>query len=406
VVDGDFAVTKNELRPALKAIRVGGINTLAIHSHMTNEQPRILFFHYWGRGPAKKLAEAIEGTRLKRPQQRDAKVEKILKTIFPATAALFCSVAAAVSAQDGAPLQLKKTIPLPGVEGRIDHFDVDLDGERLFVCALGNNTVEVIDLGKGERAHTINGLGAPQGVAFARELNRLLVTNDNGGLCNLYDARSFKQISQVDFKDDADNARYDSATKRIYVGFGNGGIGIISAIDGREVGSIKLAAHPEAFALENHGQRMFVNVPNARHVAVVDREKGQLITTWGTDGAFGNFPIALDESDHRLFIGCRLPSKLVVLDTESGKAVASVGISGDPDDVFYDTKRHRIYVICGAGKIDIIEQSDPNNYRAVAKVNTANGARTGLFLPARDSLVVAIPHRGSQQAEIRCYEVK
>jgi hypothetical protein len=64
LVDGDFAVTEDELQSALKAIRVGGINIVAIHSHMTDEQPRILFFHYWGRGPAKKLAEAIQGALL------------------------------------------------------------------------------------------------------------------------------------------------------------------------------------------------------------------------------------------------------------------------------------------------------------------------------------------------------
>ena len=64
VVDGDFAVTEDELQSALKAMRVGGINIVAIHSHMTHEQPRILFFHYWGRGPAKKLAEAIQGALL------------------------------------------------------------------------------------------------------------------------------------------------------------------------------------------------------------------------------------------------------------------------------------------------------------------------------------------------------
>jgi hypothetical protein len=64
VVDGDFAVTEDELQSALKAMCVGGINIVAIHSHMTHEQPRILFFHYWGRGPAKKLAEAIQGALL------------------------------------------------------------------------------------------------------------------------------------------------------------------------------------------------------------------------------------------------------------------------------------------------------------------------------------------------------
>ena len=319
---------------------------------------------------------------------------------------LFCSVAMTVAAQDSTLLLLTQTIPLPGVEGRIDHLDVDISGQRLFVCALGNNTVEVIDLNKGERIHTISGFGAPQGVAFVPELNRLLVANDKGGVCNIYDADSFQLIAKVDFVDDADNVRYDSASKEIYVGFGSGGIGIINAVDGKQVGSIKLAAHPEAFELERQGHRVFVNVPNARHVAVVDRDKGEVIATWKTDGAFGNFPMALDEANHRLFVGCRLPSKLVVLDTESGKPVTSVGISGDPDDIFYDSKRHRVYVICGAGKIDIIDQTDANTYKALAKINTAEGARSGLFVPERDALFVAVPHRGSQQAEIRRYQIE
>ena len=303
-------------------------------------------------------------------------------------------------------IQLTQTIPLPGVEGRIDHFDFDAVGERLFVCALGNNTVEVVDLNKGERIHTISGLGAPQGVAFVPELNRLLVANDKGGVCNIYDVDSFQLIGKVDFADDADNVRYDSASKRIYVGFGSGGIGIINAVDGKQVGSIKLAAHPEAFELERQGHRIFVNVPTARHVAVIDRDKGQVIATWKTDGAFGNFPMALDEANHRLFVGCRLPSKLVVLDTASGKTVTSVGISGDPDDIFYDSRRHRVYVICGAGKIDIIDQTDANTYKALAKINTVDGARSGLFVPERDALFVAVPHCGSQQAEIRRYQIE
>jgi hypothetical protein len=116
--------------------------------------------------------------------------------------------------------------------------------------------------------------------------------------------------------------------------------------------------------------------------------------------------MALDEANHRLFVGCRVPSKLVVLNTESGKVVAKIDISGDPDEVFYDSKRHRIYAICGAGKIDVIEQTDPNTYRASTNVDTADGARTGSFVSERDTLFVAVPHRGSQQAEIRAYRVE
>ena len=304
------------------------------------------------------------------------------------------------------PLKLKQTIPLPGVEGRIDHFAFDPAGERLFVCALGNNTAEVLDLHKGERIHSITNLGAPQGIAYIPELDRIFVANDKGGICKIYDGKSFQPVGELNFKDDADNVRYDEATKKIYIGFGSGGIAVVNAPDGKQVGSIKLSGHPEAFQLEKDGNRIFVNVPNSRHVAVVDRDRGEVIATWKTDLAFGNFPMALDEANHRLFVGCRLPSRLVVLNTDSGDVVAKIEISGDPDDLFYDSKGHRIHVICGAGKIDVIEQIDANSYKPSTKIDTAPGARTGLFVRESDTLFVAVPHRGSQQAEIRCYRVE
>ena len=317
----------------------------------------------------------------------------------------FCLCIIAAHAEEKA-LKLKQTIPLPGVEGRIDHFALDPSGERLFVCALGNNTVEVLDLRKGERIHSITGLGAPQGIVYIPELDRLFVANDKGGICKIYDAKSFQTVGELNFKDDADNVRYDDGTKKIYVGFGSGGIAAVNAPDGKQIGSIKLSAHPEAFELEKNGKRIFVNVPNARQVAVIDRDKGEIVATWKTDLAFGNFPMALDETNHRLFVGCRLPAKLVVLNTESGDVVTKTDISGDPDDVFYDNKRHRIYAICGAGKIDVIEQTDPNTYKASGKIDTASGARTGLFVLEQDVLFVGVPHNGAQQAEIRAYQIE
>jgi glutamine cyclotransferase len=312
----------------------------------------------------------------------------------------------AVAQSGDARIKLAQTIPLPGVEGRIDHFAFDAAGDRLFVCALGNNSVEVLDLRKGEQIHSITGLGAPQGVAYMPESDRILVANDKGGVCKIYDGKSFQEIGELNFKDDADNVRYDDATKKVYVGFGNGGIGIIDATQGKMIGAISLSAHPEAFELEKNGKRIFVNVPNARHVAVIDRNQGKVVATWKTDLAFGNFPMALDETSHRLFVGCRIPSRLVVLNTESSEVVTKINISADPDEIFYDGKRHRIYAICGSGKIDIIEQTDPNTYKALTKIETADGARTGLFVPERDNLFVAVPHRGSRAAEIRCYQLK
>lgn len=305
-----------------------------------------------------------------------------------------------------ATLELKQTIPMPGVEGRIDHLDLDASGERLFVCALANNTAEVLDLRKGERVHSITGLGAPQGLVYLAELNRLFIANDHGGLCNFYDAKSWQLTGTADLKDDADNVRYDSATKQIYVGFGAGGIGVINALDGKRTGSIKLAAHPEAFELEKQGRRIFVNVPDAGQVAVIDRDKREVISTWKPGGASANFPMALDEANHRLFVACRSPAKLVVLNTDSGATIATVDISGDADDVFYDAKQRCLYVICGEGYVDIVAQTDSNHYRRAAKVPTASGARTGLFVPERDDLFIAVPRRAKQAAEIRRYQVR
>jgi DNA-binding beta-propeller fold protein YncE len=236
-------------------------------------------------------------------------------------------------------------------------------------------------------------------------VGRLLIANDKGGQCHIYDAKSWRLISAVDLQDDADNVRYDSATNEIFVGFGDGGIAVINAIDGKRTRTIKLAAHPEAFALEKNGRRIFVNVPGAQHVAVIDRAKGEVTATWKTDGASSNFPMALNEANHRLFIACRNPAKLVVLNTDSGALVTTLDISGDADEVFYDAKRRRLYTICGEGFIDAIEQTDADHYRRSAQIPTAGGARTGFFNSDQDELFVAVPHRGAQGAEIRRYKM-
>ena len=326
--------------------------------------------------------------------------------IVRAVALVACAIAADAQDVSGGSLRLAQTVPLSGVEGRIDHLAVDLAGRRLFLCALGNNTLEVIDLEKGARLRSITGLGAPQGVAYVPEQNRVFVANDTGGLCNFYEGKSLTLVGSTDFKDDADNVRYDVIAQRIYVGFGNGGLGILDVRSGKNIGSIKLSGHPEAFVLEKNGPRIFVNVPTARHVAVVDRNKREVIATWKTDWAFANYPIAFDETNHRLFVGCRLPAKIVVLNTDSGAVVTGFGIGGDVDDIFYDAPRHRLYAICGDGAIDLIEQIDRDSYKMSAKIPTAPGARTGLFVPELNSLFVAVPHRGNQNAEVRRYAVE
>jgi DNA-binding beta-propeller fold protein YncE len=300
-------------------------------------------------------------------------------------------------------LQLRQTIPLAGVEGRIDHLSVDVKGQRLFVAALGNNTLEVIDLRSGKRVQSLPGLNEPQGVIYIPELNKIFMASGKDGKCRIFDAASLKLIQTEDFSDDADNLRYDAAAKQIYVGYGDGALGIMDAVTGKRAGNIPLDAHPESFQLEKSGPRIFVNVPKAGHIAVVDRQKRAVIAKWPLRGVAANYPMALDESNRRLFIGCRKPAKLVVFDTATGKEVASLATVGDTDDLFFDVSRKQIYVSGGEGFLSVISQRDADRYEAVSKIPTASGARTSLFSADLNRLYLAVPHRGSQLAEIRVY---
>jgi DNA-binding beta-propeller fold protein YncE len=313
--------------------------------------------------------------------------------------------AIAVAAHAAEPLRLVRTITLGKVEGRIDHMAVDADGHRLFVAALGNNTVEVIDLSAGGVVGSIHGLHEPQGVAFVKDKGLLAVANGDDGTCRLFNADSLRPNQTFDFHSDADNARYDVDERRLYVGFGNGAIGVLDIAGMKRLADVALPAHPESCQFETKGRRIFVNVPGARQVAVIDRQRLKVVAAWPVDEAQANFPMALDEASHRLYVGCRSPAKVLVFDTESGKSVTSFRTVGDTDDLFYDQRTRRLYVCGGEGFIFVYQEQDGNHFSRLAKIPTATGARTALFVPATARLFVAVPHRGSQAAEVREYEV-
>jgi DNA-binding beta-propeller fold protein YncE len=327
---------------------------------------------------------------------------RILVASF-ATGMLFPG-ACAYGQDDRSPLKLEKEIALAGVEGRIDHFSVDVPGKRIFIAALGNGTVEVVDLAKGERTAEIRELKEPQGLYYDDATSRLYVASAGDGTLRIYEGKGLTLRSTLEFGDDADNVRYDEQTRQIWVGYGSGGLGVVA--DGKKVGEIPIGSHPESFQLEHSGSRVFVNVPKEFGVAVVDRTKHAVISKWGLGLTFANYPMALDERDRRLFVGCRLPARLVILDTNSGQVVAKLPVVGDTDDVFFDPTRHLIYVIGGEGAVDIFRMLDSNRYDHVGRANTATGARTGLFDSGLDRLFVAVPHRGSQMARLLVYEVK
>src|SRR5205085_9727305 len=196
-----------------------------------------------------------------------------------------------VNAQPGAPLKLEKTIPLSGVEGRIDHLSVDLNNQRLFVAALGNNTVEILAIKVAKSLHTISGLHDPQGVLYLPGENKLFVANAKDGTCRIYDAASFQLLQTIAYGDDADNIRFDAPAKQVYVGYGSGALGVLD-LSGKKVLDIKLDAHPESFQLEKKGTRIFVNLPDSRKIAVIDRNKKAVVGQWETGGALANFPMA------------------------------------------------------------------------------------------------------------------
>jgi DNA-binding beta-propeller fold protein YncE len=317
--------------------------------------------------------------------------------------------------QESPALSLKTRIALPNVDGRMDHFAVDVKGQRLFVSALGNHTAEVLDLQAGRRVRTLPDLEEPQGQFYDASTNRLFVATGDGAT-RIFDGTTFQLLQTVKFSDDADNIRYNIRSRHVLVGYGGekalrsrpAGSGALASLDtdGKQSGEIVVDAHPESFQLEKNGTRVFINVPDKKEVQVADVVKRTTLARWPTAAATTCFPMALDEAHQRLFAGCRMPARLLVFDTATGKVVASPEIVGDTDDLFYDAARMRIYVIGGQGFIDVLEQKDPDHYDRIARYATPPGTRTGLFVPEWGKLFAAVPHRGEQGSEILVYQAR
>ena len=300
-------------------------------------------------------------------------------------------------------LNLTKTIALPGVEGRFDHFAIDETRDRLYIAALGNNSVEVIDLKNGELLQSVKGVHKPTGVACDTTHNRIYIGNGGDGSLKVLDGQTLKVVQDLRSFEDADNVRFHNGAKQVFLGYSDGAVAVIDPLSGKTVNTFKLPAHPESFQPEQHGSRIFVNIPDAQQVAVINRQKSDIVQTWSLK-LKANYPMALDEADSRAFIGFRQPARLGVFEAADGRQIADLGISGDTDDLFYDATRKRIYISCGEGFVDVIEQSSPDSYKQLAKIPTAAGARTSYFSAARSEFYLAVPHRDSQPAELRIYK--
>lgn len=312
----------------------------------------------------------------------------VLMSWLPRLAVVLLSVfpTAASSASDTSGLTLERTIPLARVSGRIDHMTIDLQRKRLLVAELGNGTVDAVDLSNGTAIHRIDGLREPQGVGYAPRSDVIAVANAGDGAVRLFHGQDFAPLGAVHLGEDADNIRLDPAGNLV-VGYGNGALAIIDPGSRTVVRRMKLPAHPEGFQLDPATRRAFVNLPDARQIAVVDLATGAQVATWPAHDLRANFPMARSDTGAILTV-FRSPPRLVVFDQNTGARQASMQTCTDADDVFFDARRARIYISCGEGTVDIIQQ-DASGYRPLGQVKTASGARTSLFVPELDRLFVA-----------------
>jgi DNA-binding beta-propeller fold protein YncE len=309
-------------------------------------------------------------------------------TIVLAGALMLTGTAASAQSEDKPFLQLEAKILLGEVRGRIDHLAIDLKRQRLFVAELGNDSVGVVDLATRSLLRRITGLKEPQGAGYEPSTDTLYVANGGDGSVRLYEASKYKPIGRIELGSDADNVRIDAADKRVIVGHGDGGLAVLDPSTRGKVQSASLKAHPESFQIDPDNGRIFVNLPNARAVAVIDSKSGNTLAIWPMDKG-GNFAMAIDRDRSRVLVAFRNPPELAVFAMADGKSIARAETCADIDDLFVDPNRKRVYMSCGAGAVDVFEATG-TSYRRLARIPTAAGARTSLFVPELDRLFVAV----------------
>jgi DNA-binding beta-propeller fold protein YncE len=276
---------------------------------------------------------------------------------------------------------------------------IDLKRQRLFVAELGNDSVGIVDLANRKLIHRIAGLKEPQGVGYEPSTDMLYVANAGDGSVRLFDGNNYAAAGRIELGSDADNIRIEPATNRIFIGYGSGALAIIDPATHNKIGDIPLKAHPEAFQIDPDTSQIFINVPDAHGIAVVDRASQKQIGKWPISDRGANFPMALDQIRRRVLVIFRAPAELGVFSMTDGKLIATIETCGDADDVFVDPKRDRVYVSCGAGFLDVLEPKDAA-YRRITRIPTISGARTSLFVPELDRLLVAARARGEAPAAV------
>ena len=322
------------------------------------------------------------------------------RAVIAALAAFFVLPHASALAESPAPalLRLDAKIPLGVVRGRIDHLAIDAARQRLFVAELGNDSVGVVDIAARKEIRTIGGLAEPQGVGYVASKDTIYVANGRDGSVRVFKNSDYSVAGRIDLGTDADNVRVDADGNRVLVGYGNGAIAAIDIEQQRKIGEIALSAHPESFQIGGTPKQVFVNIPGAHAIAVLDSLTGSQKAKW-TLHAGGNFPMAVDSANDRVLIVSRNPPPQLIVFAEDGSTFTQVDTCGDADDLFVDPKRSRVYVSCGDGFVDVFE-AQISTYRRLGRISTVLGARTSLFVPSLDALLLAVRATMTQAAAI------
>ena len=302
-------------------------------------------------------------------------------------------------------LKLEKEIALPNVKGRIDHMAVDLKAKVLYMAALGNNTVEVIDLNKGAVIKSIAGIEEPQGIAYIPEQNAIAVASGRNGDCLFFNASTFKNIATVHLGGDADNIRYDAAERKMYVGYGSGGMAMIDPVAHKQTGNVKLPAHPESFQLDKKNNKLYVNLADAHSIAVIDLKSFTVADMWKISKYRANYPMTLDTANNLVIVGFRHPAVLVAYNAVKGSQISSNDLVDDVDDIFYYSQKEEILASGGGGSINLFRK-DGSKYKLIGNVPSRDGARTSLLIPQLKLFAVAARAAEGKNAALLLYHLE
>ncbi|HEY4050931.1 MAG TPA: hypothetical protein VGM27_29035 [Acidobacteriaceae bacterium] len=299
--------------------------------------------------------------------------------------------------QQPAGLQLIRTVTLPGYSGDFDHFALDGGRSRVLLAAEDHATLEVFDLKSGDHLQTIRGFDTPHSILVRPGSPTIFVTDSGPSMSKLLDANDYTKKGAVKLVAGADSSVYDQAANILFVVTGGkdvemstAGVEAVNPDNGEVLGKISFNDnHVEAMAIEKHGDRLFVNLTQTNKLAVVNRKTMKEIAEWPISPAQQNAMVAFDEAAHRLYVVCRKPGMVVVLNSDNGSVIGTQPAPLRSDDVMFDPSAHRLYVPGGEGYIGVYDTSDPDHLKMMAKVPSAPGAKTGLLLPDRHELLLA-----------------